>query len=501
MMKKAALYIAALLLLLAPAAAAQMYAPVDTGTLRVCPGPGAAGGIPDFGSAECSNTHDTGLSLHRGYIWLEAHIEVSPALADSDMPLGLYVSAKASSTLWLNGSLVGSNGKPSRLRDAEIPGQMDTVFPLPQGLVRAGDNVVVLEMSAHHSIIPLMAPVHLIAIAPFRSPTDGVLRKYLPSFLPLGILLLGALYFGGAALKDGHGGQRVIVPLMALFAAGQLVSEVWRGLVAYDYPFHDIRLLLILAFATATGACLFLHTLLRFVDRHRLLLGAAALVAYAFLVLPAPGFDNKSSMALLVPALLAALIAALAAVRRVSGAAAYALALFLFSGLIFLAPTRFLDVYFYYCIAALLVFLFAQELRAHIAERKLRADEQARADRLQLILDEKREQDSPSTLSLTSAGKVEIVKADDIVYVKGAGDYVELMLQDSSTKLHSATLAELETSLPGTFLRVHRSYLVNAAFVASLERDSSGSGLLVLTTGATVPVSRRIMPSVRKALA
>ena len=49
-------------------------------------------------------------------------------------------------------------------------------------------------------------------------------------------------------------------------------------------------------------------------------------------------------------------------------------------------------------------------------------------------------------------------------------------------------------------LRVHRSHIVNTAFVDALERDPSGVGRLLLSNGAAVPVSRRIMPKVRSAL-
>ena len=64
-----------------------------------------------------------------------------------------------------------------------------------------------------------------------------------------------------------------------------------------------------------------------------------------------------------------------------------------------------------------------------------------------------------------------------------------------------AALAGLEAELPETFLRVHRSHIVNTAFVSALERDTGGVGRLTLSQGQEVPVSRRIMPKVRTALA
>lgn len=500
-MKNAMPILLLLLLLAAPHAKAQdsLYAQAEVREVYVCDSTTRAGVIPDFKSSACLRAEGQFISPYKRHIWVVATLIAPRVMAESQQPLGFFLSAKASSTLWLNGSKLGSNGLPAKTREYEVPGKMDTVFALPPNALKGGKNDVIIEMSGHHSIIPLLAPVHLIAVARYQSPTDNILRGYLPSLLPLGVLLLGAMYFGVSALRMG-GGQRFLVPLTAFFAAGQLVSEVSRGLFAYEYPFHDIRLMLILGFATGTGACLFLHVLARFVRKRRFTIALFACLAYLGLVLPAEGFDTKTSLALLLPSMLAALISGYGLARRRRGAVPYTLVLFFFTGLIYLAPTRFLDIYFYYCVAALLVFLFAQELRSLFKERRMRAAEKARADQLELALSESQERENPSNVQLSSAGKVEILPTADIAYARGAGDYVELVLKDRTTRLHSATLSELESRLPGKFLRVHRSYLVNTAYIVALERDASGAGSLDLTIGETVPVSRRIMPSVRKAL-
>jgi DNA-binding LytR/AlgR family response regulator len=84
---------------------------------------------------------------------------------------------------------------------------------------------------------------------------------------------------------------------------------------------------------------------------------------------------------------------------------------------------------------------------------------------------------------------------------------VDLYLRDNKHILFSGNLKELETQLPSTFLRVHRSYLVNMDYIQSLSNKSSdqqktpaGGGFLLLNGGYEVPVSRRIMPMVRSAI-
>jgi DNA-binding LytR/AlgR family response regulator len=160
----------------------------------------------------------------------------------------------------------------------------------------------------------------------------------------------------------------------------------------------------------------------------------------------------------------------------------------------------FLDRFFYYVVAALLLFLFAQLAIDFSKERRQRISEKARADQLQLILNQKSILTNSENLKIKGAGKMELVPIKDIVYTKGAGDYVEIFMFDNTMVLHSGSLKELEKSLPATFLKVHRSYIVNTTQIVSLQRHASGTGQLFLENEQSIPVSRRIMPEVRKKL-
>ena len=77
---------------------------------------------------------------------------------------------------------------------------------------------------------------------------------------------------------------------------------------------------------------------------------------------------------------------------------------------------------------------------------------------------------------------------------------MELHFTDGSARLHGGSLNELEAELPPAFLRVHRSHIVNTALVESLKLEPSGVGQLRMSSGASVPVSRRIMPTVRRTI-
>lgn len=105
----------------------------------------------------------------------------------------------------------------------------------------------------------------------------------------------------------------------------------------------------------------------------------------------------------------------------------------------------------------------------------------------------------PDCLTVASSRGVERVPLGDILAVVGADDYVELRLTNGRKILHAARLDRLEAELPASFLRVHRSVIANLAHVRGFEREG-GQGRLLMDEGASLPISRNRLPSVRDAL-
>jgi hypothetical protein len=485
-------------LLAGGAARAQLTVPYDT-PAAVCPA-GGDEAPPDFAGAACETAPLGSLDAQGREIWVRIAFDADLAGFPATEPLGLYLSIKASSAVWLNGVWLGANGAPGADRISEKPGRMDAVFYVPHELVRNGENVLVLRLSAHHGFLKLSYPFHWLALARYADPSREIMRAYWPSMVTVGVFLLGAIYFGVSALRGPSRSASLLLLALSLLAIAQLGFETSRGLFAYLYPFQDLRLVLIAASATAFGVCLLFHTAGRFLTRRRVPAFAAGIVATLAAVILPSGYDGKAVFGLMTPAVMSAAIAVFAAVKKQPMARAYAIALLLFAALIFLFPSEFLDTGFFYAVAALLLFLIGQQAVLFAREHALRLDASDRARRLEIALQQARQKDAPERLKIQRAGKTGFIAANEIVYCKGAGDYVEIALSDGAKVLHLAKLQDMERELPETFLRIHRSYLVNTNYVRALTRESSGVGSLTLDNGEKVPVSRRILPNVRSAL-
>lgn len=71
-------------------------------------------------------------------------------------------------------------------------------------------------------------------------------------------------------------------------------------------------------------------------------------------------------------------------------------------------------------------------------------------------------------LSVKADYKVTLVRISDIVYIESEGEYVRIHLADGSTITTLFRLKNMEATLPSdSFMRVHRSYIVNLRAIRS----------------------------------
>lgn len=96
-----------------------------------------------------------------------------------------------------------------------------------------------------------------------------------------------------------------------------------------------------------------------------------------------------------------------------------------------------------------------------------------------------------ANFDIRDGAKVVRTKVADILAVSSAGNYVEFVLTDGRRPLMRSSLSAIETELaPHSFVRTHRSWLVNAARVTELRPEKSGD-YAVRLGDLEAPVSRR----------
>ncbi|MEO6549419.1 MAG: response regulator [Ferruginibacter sp.] len=87
-------------------------------------------------------------------------------------------------------------------------------------------------------------------------------------------------------------------------------------------------------------------------------------------------------------------------------------------------------------------------------------------------------------------GKIKIIPVANVQYLEAADDYVKIYTADG-TFLKKKTMQYFEESLPDQeFIRIHRSYIVNAQLITRIDLHEKDTHLALLTTGARLPVSK-----------
>ena len=120
-------------------------------------------------------------------------------------------------------------------------------------------------------------------------------------------------------------------------------------------------------------------------------------------------------------------------------------------------------------------------------------DEEKLAEALALALSAVKRK-KPSMLRIKVGHREQLIRASTIVYMSSNLRKVTIHCRERSFETY-ARLDDLIEQLPDGFVRCHRSFVVNLAYVASLEDDT-----IELHDGTELPVSRRRAKEVQRAL-
>jgi DNA-binding LytR/AlgR family response regulator len=98
------------------------------------------------------------------------------------------------------------------------------------------------------------------------------------------------------------------------------------------------------------------------------------------------------------------------------------------------------------------------------------------------------------------SGAIRLVARSEILYAQAHGDFVRIVTGDGRYLLR-ATLAAIEERWePFGFVRVHRQYVANLGQVLELRPQLGGTAELAFPDGQTVPIARRHVAELRRAL-
>lgn len=124
--------------------------------------------------------------------------------------------------------------------------------------------------------------------------------------------------------------------------------------------------------------------------------------------------------------------------------------------------------------------------RDRLAQALLRAAPLAAADR--------------QFLAVRRFGRIELLPVDDLLYVEGSDKYSELVLNNGQRSFHDKCLGRLEASLPRSFVRIHKSYLVRFPMVSRLLVKRGSRYFAVLKNGQSLPVGRSRYAAIKSRL-
>ena len=123
-----------------------------------------------------------------------------------------------------------------------------------------------------------------------------------------------------------------------------------------------------------------------------------------------------------------------------------------------------------------------------------RADAEALRDQLRGVLREYAEEDEEDAgierFTIRSRNRIYFVDTEDVQWIESEGDYVALH-DGEEAHLVRKTMKQLEQELdPDRFLRVHRSYIVNADYIEELRPLDHGTYQLRMASVTPLKTSR-----------
>lgn len=133
---------------------------------------------------------------------------------------------------------------------------------------------------------------------------------------------------------------------------------------------------------------------------------------------------------------------------------------------------------------------FSQERFDKALEKFKSGTGQQKEATVQLLHDSPRLSSQSERIVVKNGGKIKIIPLPSIQYLEAADDYVKIVTAEGGF-LKAKTMSFYEKNLPAdSFVRIHRSYLVNVQEITRIDPYEKESHLAILKSGARLPVSK-----------
>ncbi len=85
-----------------------------------------------------------------------------------------------------------------------------------------------------------------------------------------------------------------------------------------------------------------------------------------------------------------------------------------------------------------------------------------------------------TSITIKSGTKITFVNLNDVAYFKASDKYISLFTMKGEEKVTEQTLSQLENKLPGFFLRIHRSVILNTNVIKEVQRYFNSRYIFIL---------------------
>jgi len=113
----------------------------------------------------------------------------------------------------------------------------------------------------------------------------------------------------------------------------------------------------------------------------------------------------------------------------------------------------------------------------------------------QIKTEEKVEQTGADFISIKDNNVIYRIPHSDIFYIQSWGNYLKFFLKEQGVKIVRKTIKLIETELPqDQFLRIHKSYIININYIASIE------GSQIRIDDLKLPIGKSYLVNVKKTI-